>query len=72
MYDILRAILVDGVGVQALLATVIWAVIGWQVLHGLQPSDFLVGAGGTVLGYYFRTLAHQQYNGKTSGLTDKG
>lgn len=72
MTDILRAILVDGVGVQALLATVIWAVIGWQVIHGVQPSDFLVGAGGTVLGYYFRTLAHQSYNGKNGANNTKG
>lgn len=40
--------------ISGLLAVGIWTVIGYLSVIGRDPPDVLVGAGGMIIGFFFR------------------
>lgn len=45
---------------QAIIASIIWGVIGVLAIKGMPIPDSLLIAGSTVLGWYFRSEAQRQ------------
>lgn len=45
---------------QAIIASVVWGVIGYLYATGKPVPDSLLIAGSTILGWYFRSEAQRQ------------
>lgn len=45
----------EGIIGQALIGTIVWGAIIFQITNGQPVSDALLTAGSIILGYYFRT-----------------
>lgn len=57
---LLKSLIEGGYIGQAIIASIIWGVIGVLYLQGRVVPDTLLIAGSTVLGWYFRSEAQRQ------------
>lgn len=53
---------------QAIIASIIWGVIGYLYISGKAVPDSLLIAGSTVLGWYFRSEAQRQADKVTARI----
>lgn len=51
----LVTLLREGIVGQALIGTLVWSAIIYQIVTNQPVSDALLAAGSIILGYYFRT-----------------
>lgn len=56
----LKALIEGGYIGQAIIASIIWGVVGYLYIEGRPVPDALLIAGSTVLGWYFRSEAQRQ------------
>ena len=43
--------------ISGILALAIWAVILYLAIAGVEPPDVLIGAGGIIIGFFFKSKA---------------
>lgn len=60
MLKSIKALIEGGYIGQAIIASIIWGVIGYLYVSGKPVPDSLLIAGSTVLGWYFRSEAQRQ------------